>query len=200
MKPVSASCRLCFVEVEGRSGPLPACTVAVEGPLAVKTIRRPCAGCKRPACNCCFRCTGWHASPARLICAASCTLSEIPQDRFEIRQARAAPEGTGDRLQSPLLDYYPNRCVLCGKCVHVCSLQHRDVVLTFVKRGFNTLVGYYGLSTYPAQSCTTAAPASTSARWRRCCPNKYFFIILRHTNLLEEITGFPYNSHFSMLA
>jgi ferredoxin len=32
-------------------------------------------------------------------------------------------------------------------------LQHRDVVLTFLKRGFDTVVGCYGLSTYPAQSC-----------------------------------------------
>jgi predicted molibdopterin-dependent oxidoreductase YjgC len=53
----------------------------------------------------------------------------------------------------PCLDYYPNRCVLCGKCVHVCRAQHRDVVLTFAKRGFDTVVGYYGLSADSAPSC-----------------------------------------------
>jgi predicted molibdopterin-dependent oxidoreductase YjgC len=39
----------------------------------------------------------------------------------------------------PCLDYYPNRCVLCGRCVHVCRRQHRDAILTFAKRGFDTV-------------------------------------------------------------
>jgi len=154
MKPVSASCRLCFVEVEGRSGPVPACTVAVEGPLTVKTdtpaVRRlQKAGLQlllsvhRVACKSC---------PAHLRCELQrlAKFLKIGLKSGKLERRLKEPEIDSSH---PCLDYYPNRCVLCGKCVHVCSLQHRDVVLTFVKREFNTLVGYYGLSTYPAQSC-----------------------------------------------
>ncbi|CAG0994269.1 partial Iron hydrogenase 1, partial [Gammaproteobacteria bacterium] len=56
-------------------------------------------------------------------------------------------------VSHPCLNYYPNRCVLCGKCVHVCRAQHRDVVLTFARRGFDTVVGCYGLSGSSAPSC-----------------------------------------------
>jgi predicted molibdopterin-dependent oxidoreductase YjgC len=37
--------------------------------------------------------------------------------------------------------------------VHVCRSQHRDVVLTFARRGFDTVMGYYGLSDNPAHTC-----------------------------------------------
>jgi predicted molibdopterin-dependent oxidoreductase YjgC len=44
----------------------------------------------------------------------------------------------------PCLDYYPNRCVLCGKCIHVCVRQHDRPVLTFAKRGLDTVIGFFG--------------------------------------------------------
>jgi predicted molibdopterin-dependent oxidoreductase YjgC len=154
MKPVSASCRLCFVEVEGRSGPVPACTVAVEGPLTVKTdtpaVRRlQKAGLQlllsvhRVACKSC---------PAHRRCELQrlAKFLKIGLKSGKLERRLKEPEIDSSH---PCLDYYPNRCVLCGKCVHVCSLQHRDVVLTFVKRGFDTLVGYYGLSTPSSPSC-----------------------------------------------
>jgi formate dehydrogenase major subunit/NADH-quinone oxidoreductase subunit G len=37
--------------------------------------------------------------------------------------------------------------------VHVCRRQHRDVVLTFAQRGFDTVVGYYGHSVDCAHAC-----------------------------------------------
>ena len=154
MKPVSASCRLCFVEVEGRSGPVPACTVAVEGPLTVKTdtpaVRRlQKAGLQlllsvhRVACKSC---------PAHLRCELQrlAKFLKIGLKSGKLERRLKEPEIDSSH---PCLDYYPNRCVLCGKCVHVCRLQHRDMALTFAKRGFDTVVGCYGLSTYPAQSC-----------------------------------------------
>jgi NADH dehydrogenase/NADH:ubiquinone oxidoreductase subunit G len=154
MKPASASCRLCFVEVEGRSGPLPACTVAVEGPLAVKTdtpaVRRlQKAGLQlllsvhRVACKSC---------PAHLRCELQRLAKFLKVGLKSGKLERRLKEPEIDSSH-PCLDYYPNRCVLCGKCVHVCSLLHRDVVLTFVKRGFETVVGYYGLSTPSSPSC-----------------------------------------------
>jgi bidirectional [NiFe] hydrogenase diaphorase subunit len=44
----------------------------------------------------------------------------------------------------PFLEYYPNRCVLCGKCVYVCRQHQNRVGLTFAKRGIDTVVSFYG--------------------------------------------------------
>jgi len=154
INPVAASCRLCFVEVEGRNGPVAACTVAVEGPLNVKTdtpaVRRlQKAGLQlllsvhRVACKRC---------PAHRRCELQRIAKFLKVGLKSGKLERRLKEPEIDSSH-PCLDYYPNRCVLCGKCVHVCRLQHRDVVLTFLKRGFDTVVGCYGRSTYPAQSC-----------------------------------------------
>jgi bidirectional [NiFe] hydrogenase diaphorase subunit len=34
---------------------------------------------------------------------------------------RTGAQGTGSGSRHPVLDYYPNRCVLCGICVRVCQ-------------------------------------------------------------------------------
>ena len=154
VQPAAASCRLCFVEVEDRNGPVPACTIAVEGPLNVRTdtpaVRRlQKAGLQlllsvhRIECKSC---------PAN----RRCELQRIAKFlRAGLKPGKLAQHFKEQEIDSshPCLDYYPNRCVLCGKCVHVCRSRHRDVALTFAKRGFDTEVGYYGLSTSPAQSC-----------------------------------------------
>ncbi len=53
----------------------------------------------------------------------------------------------------PHLDYYPNRCVLCGKCIHVCREQHGQSVLTFAKRGFDTVISSYGKNDVSSLAC-----------------------------------------------
>jgi bidirectional [NiFe] hydrogenase diaphorase subunit len=154
MQPVSASCRLCFVEAADRNGPVPACTVAVEEPLTVRTdtpaVRRlQKAGLQlllsvhRIECKTC---------PAN----RRCELQRLARFlKVGLKPGKLTPHLKQPEIDSshPCLDYYPNRCVLCGKCVHVCRGRHRDVVLTFAKRGFETVVGYYGRSDNPAQAC-----------------------------------------------
>ena len=51
----------------------------------------------------------------------------------------------------PVLDYYPNRCVLCGICVRVCRQQHQHSLLSFAGRGFDTVVGYFNAG--PGRCC-----------------------------------------------
>jgi predicted molibdopterin-dependent oxidoreductase YjgC len=154
MQPKAASCRLCFVEVEGRNGPLPACTVAVEGPLGVKTDTPAVRRLQKTGLQLllsahrveCRRCPANRRCELQRI--AKFLKVGLKSGKFERRLKEPEIDSS-----HPCLDYYPNRCVLCGKCVHVCRLQHRDVVLTFVKRGFDTRVGYYGLSTRSTHSC-----------------------------------------------
>lgn len=154
MSPVSGSCRLCFVEIEGRAGPVPACTVKVAEPLVVQTgtpiVRRlQKAGLRlllsvhRIACKSCP--ANRRCEPQRIS-----RFLKVALTRGKLDRRLKEPEIDSTH---PCLDYYPNRCVLCGKCVHVCSQAHRDVVLTFAKRGFETVVGHYGASSNPPHSC-----------------------------------------------
>jgi predicted molibdopterin-dependent oxidoreductase YjgC len=53
----------------------------------------------------------------------------------------------------PCLDYYPNRCVLCGKCMHVCRTQQGKPTLTFSQRGFDTVISFYGEKDKPPIAC-----------------------------------------------
>jgi len=152
--PAAASCRLCFVEVEGRNGPVPACTVAVEERLAARTgtpaVRRlQKAGLQlllsvhRIECKNC---------PANRRCGLQRLAKFL---KVGLKPGKLAPHFKQPEIDSshPCLDYYPNRCVLCGKCVHACRGQHGDMVLTFAKRGFETVVGYYGLSADSVHAC-----------------------------------------------
>jgi predicted molibdopterin-dependent oxidoreductase YjgC len=69
----------------------------------------------------------------------------------------------------PLLIHYPNRCVLCGKCVHICKGQHNQSVLTFAKRGFDTIISTYSstegslLSEKCCDDCVKACPVGALA-------------------------------------
>jgi len=154
VEPAAASCRLCFVEIEGRQGPVPACTVTVRSPLVVDTgsaaVRRlQKAGLQlllsvhRVACRNC---------PANRRCELQriAKFLKVGLNAGGLERYLKAPEVDSSH---PCLDYFPNRCVLCGRCVHVCRRQHNDVILTFSKRGFATVVGAYGGSPTAPDSC-----------------------------------------------
>jgi len=53
----------------------------------------------------------------------------------------------------PVIDYYPNRCVLCGRCVRVCRTKEGRPLMNFAARGFHTLISFYGANREPMPSC-----------------------------------------------
>ena len=55
----------------------------------------------------------------------------------------------------PCIDYHPNRCVLCGKCVAVC--RHRSGLphLAFAGRGFSTVITAFGAAESDCSNCST---------------------------------------------
>jgi bidirectional [NiFe] hydrogenase diaphorase subunit len=64
----------------------------------------------------------------------------------------------------PFLDHYPNRCVLCGRCVYVCRQQHNQAGLTFARRGIDTVIAFYG---HPQ---TEQLPCDTCQACIEVCP------------------------------
>jgi len=141
----AASCRLCFVEVAGMDQPVTACTLKVVDQMVIRTdtpaVRRlqktglrlllsvHAVDCK----NC----------PANKHCAL--------QDLARFLKVGLKPKHLELHLKEsevdethPHLAYYPNRCVLCGKCLHACQTANGGAMLAFAKRGFETVISFYG--------------------------------------------------------
>lgn len=139
-----ASCRLCFVEISGKRQPVTACTTPVSPGLEVKTESEAVRRLQRTALRLllsvhevrCKTCPSNRRCPlqnmARLL-------------GVRLRPRRLDPiERERPRLpESGLFEVRTERCVLCGKCIHVCEQRNRQPLLTFAKRGFDTVVASF---------------------------------------------------------
>ena len=149
-----ASCRLCFVEIEGEDKPTTSCTTTVKAHMAVKTDTPAIRRLQRTALRLLLSlhhvdCKNCHANKRcelqNLAKFLKVGLKHKPLDRY-LKEADID-------VDHPLLNYYPNRCVLCGKCLHVCRSHHGQPVLTFANRGFNTVMSFYASKDAPASMC-----------------------------------------------
>ena len=151
-----ASCRLCFVEVQGTSGPVPSCTLAVEEGMEVRTDTADVRALQKAA----FRLL---LSVHRLECAhcpanRRCELQRIA--RF--LKVGLKPSGLEQRFKEPevvrdhpAIDHYPNRCVLCARCVRSCLSDEGLPMMTFAGRGFDTVVSFFGQGGIEGSACGT---------------------------------------------
>jgi len=150
----SASCRMCFVEIEGEDKPTTSCTTMVKDRMVVKTDTPAVRQLQRTALRLLLSahnidCKNCHANKAcglqNIAKFLNVGLKSKPLDRYL--------KDTDIDLDHPYLNYYPNRCVLCGKCLHVCRNQHGQSVLTFANRGFNTVMSFYASKDAPSSFC-----------------------------------------------
>lgn len=151
----SASCRMCFVEIEGIKQPVPSCTVQVRHEMVVKTDTPGVRQLQRTALRLLLSvhdvdCKNCHANK-------NCELQNIAKflkvGLKPKRLERYLKETQIDETH-PFLNHYPNRCVLCGKCVHICRGKHGQSVLTFAKRGFDTVISTYSVTDVSSLACS----------------------------------------------
>ncbi|MFO7644726.1 MAG: 2Fe-2S iron-sulfur cluster-binding protein [Desulfosarcina sp.] len=149
-----ASCRLCFVEIDGFREPVTACSVSVETGMTVNTATAAVRRLQKTALKLllsvhrveCKNCPANRACALQRIARfLGMGLNCKPFERV-LKQ----PEVDGTH---PLLDHYPNRCVLCGICVRICRQRHQQPWLSFAKRGFETVVGHFDASAETASVC-----------------------------------------------
>ncbi len=176
LEPFGA-CRLCLVEIKDRKGYFPACaTPALEGmviltstPKIVALRKRiltlllaehPCACLvchERKTCDVVKQTqrksedvTGCRHCPA----ASRCRIAELVEivgiDPDRIPNHYRALEL---RREGPFIDRDPNLCVLCGKCVRVCTTVRGSGVLAFTGRGNQTAVGTSFGRSLPDSGC-----------------------------------------------
>ena len=151
-----ASCRLCFVEIEGRDGFHAACTVMAKEGMRVKTDTPAVRHLQRTGLQLllsthdvdCGHC------PANKRCELQRMAAFLKVGLKPKRLDQFAKEEGGEE-EHPLLRYYPNRCVLCGKCIYVCQVRHDKPFMTFAKRGIDTVISFYGndVTNLPCMDC-----------------------------------------------
>lgn len=156
-----ASCRLCFVEIEGEKQPLAACTVPTRNGMVVRTDAPAVRELQQSALELLLSvhhvdCKNCHANK-------KCAL----QDLARFLKVNLKPKHLENYLKPvetdethPYLVYFPNRCVLCGKCIQVCREIHGQPLISFAKRGFETVISFQGIGSDPdvaSGSCTACA-------------------------------------------
>ena len=144
MQHPPTSCRLCFVEIEGSDNPVCACSIRVVGEMSVHTNTPRVRQLQKTALQLllsthdvdCKNC------PANRQCALQ-DMAKFLKVALKTRGLDRLLKETRIDASHPFLDYYPNRCVLCGKCVYVCRQQHNRAGLTFARRGIDTVIAFY---------------------------------------------------------
>jgi NADH dehydrogenase/NADH:ubiquinone oxidoreductase subunit G len=145
MKYPSSLCRMCFVAIKGEEQPVAACVATVRENMVVKTDTEAVRRLQRSALR--LLLSVHHVDCKNCQANKKCELQRIAKflkvglKPKKLEQYLKEPEIVQEH---PCLDYYPNRCVLCGKCFHACRRQHGQSVLTFAKRGFKTTISFYG--------------------------------------------------------
>jgi formate dehydrogenase major subunit/NADH-quinone oxidoreductase subunit G len=139
-----ASCRLCFVEVEGEDEPVTACTklvregmvIRVQGKKALRLARTAaelllsnhpldCAHCeKRRTCE--------------LLRIAKSLGIKVKSSRFRKLERNLPVDNT-----SSVFVFDPNKCVLCGKCIWVCQEKLGIGAIGFTRRGFKRIISTF---------------------------------------------------------
>ena len=134
---VAGGCRLCQVEVEGYSQPVPSCGLACAEGLEVTTNSEHLTEIRRDLIDCfiadhpldCVTCDK----------AGACLLQKYAYD-FGITQTSFEPIYSKSLYQddNPFFIRDHKYCILCGRCVRVCDEIVGVHAIDFAKRGFES--------------------------------------------------------------
>ncbi len=136
---VYGGCRLCIVEIEGNRKLEASCaTLATEGMI----VRTDTPRVRKIRQNVLEFMLVHHPLDCP-VCdkAGECDIQELvyeygrPEGRF-FRERKHMPPDT----KGPLVELNANRCVLCGKCVRLCTEYQGQGALGLIGRGFPTMV------------------------------------------------------------
>ncbi len=156
MADAPVSCRLCFVEIEGESQPAASCKIKVQNDMIVRTDTPAIRRLQKTAFQLLM---SDHAINCK-VCPANkkCALQKIA--RF--LKTGLKPKNLEPYLQEvsagmplhPCLDLHVCRCVLCGRCIYTCIQKQGRSLITFAKRGIDTIISFYGASDALSATCS----------------------------------------------
>lgn len=136
---VVGACRLCMVEIEGERRINPACTYPARDGLVVRTNTEQLEKYRRLMLELIFT----ERNHFCFFCAASgeCELQNLAY-QYQMDHARypyTFPALPTDTLNDFLVIDH-NRCILCGRCVRICTEVVGNRTLAFGNRGWHTMV------------------------------------------------------------
>jgi predicted molibdopterin-dependent oxidoreductase YjgC len=176
--PAHGSCRICVVEIKGRTNMPTSCTTPVEEGMVIYThspkvnalrvellqmlLSEHPSGCffcpEKSNCDECMVTlrkaavtTGCSSCPKDDQCELQALAEkyEVETPGYPIRY-RMIPVNKKD----PFFDHDDNLCILCGRCIRACENLHFASTLAYTKRGTHALVGTSFYRTHVESSCT----------------------------------------------
>lgn len=150
----NASCRLCFVEIEGRDRPVTACTTPVAEGMVVSTRGVQAVRLARTALE--LLLASHPVDCAHCLRNGSCELQNIARHlrvKMKTRRLRKILPELAVDSSHPLFVYDPNKCVLCGRCVWTCREKPGRGIIGFAYRGFRRMVTTFGDEPMDRASC-----------------------------------------------
>jgi len=157
-----ASCRLCFVEVEGKDSPVTACTETVEEGMVVNTRGPKALRLARTAAE--LLIASHPVDCAHCPSEGSCELVKIAAHlkiKLKTKRLRKLLRELPIDDSSPLFIYDPNKCVLCGRCVWVCRERLGAGDISFAYRGFQRVVTTFADEPMATARCRECAECVT---------------------------------------
>ena len=179
-KDPHASCRLCFVEIDGFDRPLTSCTEKVRQGLLVRTNTPTVRRLQRTGFK--LLMSAHHCDAKICPVKGGCQLIRIAKHLkvgLKSRPLELLERDIDEEVDLTFFTYYPFRCVLCGKCVYVCQQKNGHNLLTFAGRGFDTVIEFFGTkdpADFPCHHCGACAAI---------CPTGALVPIPEYTKLLE---------------
>ena len=137
------SCRVCVVEVEGQSAPVPACTTPVSDGMVVNTATERVLAYRRMAVDLLISAHGLNSTNFCFSCMknGACELQAVAREvGVEAPSFPALPKDKPVLDSNPFLSFNPNLCIACQRCVGACNDAARNHVLKTGKRGVRTVI------------------------------------------------------------
>lgn len=140
MENPSASCRLCFVEIEGEEKPVSSCKVVVQPGMVVKTDTETVRQMQRSVFE--LLISNHHVNCKNCPSKKKCQLAKIGKlvgVKLKPVKLEQLDRDMSIEKEHPFWKFVPERCILCEKCVFVCQ-KHGHGCLGMVRRGMDRVV------------------------------------------------------------
>ena len=150
----TGACRICVVEVQGISNLVTSCSYPVENGMIIKTHSPKVLKARKILVELLL---SSHPDDC-LYCERSgtCELQDLAVE-LNIRERRILGRKSKHKLDlsSPSIMRDPAKCILCGRCVRVCSEVQSVGTLALLNRGRKTIVGTAMNRDLNSSSCIT---------------------------------------------
>lgn len=136
----TGACRMCVVEIDGKDGLVTSCSHPVEEWMKIKTHSPRVVRSRKSIVE--LLLSNHPDDCLYCIRNGNCELQDLAEE-LNVRERRIIGKKNKYRLDhsSPSIVRDPAKCILCGRCVRVCSEVQSVNAIEFINRGNKTFIG-----------------------------------------------------------